>query len=119
MAKRFPKYGFRKGRFNRDHDLEKLNLGTVAYHLEKGHLNPDQPVTMKNLIEVGALSKITNGVKLLGKGSDKFTALKTPVTLEVTDASDKALGAVKEFGGSVKVVYRTKMILRKHLKPHK
>ncbi len=42
---------------------------------------------MKALIDAGVLSKITKGVKLLGKGSEKFSALKTPIALEVTDAS--------------------------------
>ena len=50
---------------------------------------------MKNLIEGGVLSKITNGVKLLGKGSDKFSALKKPITLEINDASGQAIEAVK------------------------
>ena len=38
MSRRFPKLGFRKHRFNRNEDLEKLNLGKLAYHIEKGHL---------------------------------------------------------------------------------
>ena len=119
MARRFPKYGFRKGRFNRDNELEKLNLGTIAYHLEKGHLNADRPITMKDLVDAGALTKIKKGVKLLGKGSDKFTALKTPISLEVNDASNTALDTVKAMGGSLKVIYRTDLLLRNHLKPHK
>jgi len=119
LTKRFPKFGFRKHRFNRNPDLEKLNLGTVAYHLEKGHLNAEAPITIKSLVDAGVLSKITNGVKLLGKGAEKFTALKTPVSMEINDASSEAIDAVKRTGGSLKVVYRTPLILRTHLKPHK
>mmetsp|Transcript_30637 Transcript_30637/g.37870 ORF Transcript_30637/g.37870 Transcript_30637/m.37870 type:complete len:101 (+) Transcript_30637:345-647(+) len=95
MMRRFPKFGFRKNRFNRNPELEKLNLGSLAYHIEKGHLNPDEPITMRGLVEAGVLSKITKGVKLLGKGSDKFSALKTPINLEITDASTEAINAVK------------------------
>ena len=107
MMRRFPKLGFRKQRFNRDADLTQLNLGKLAYHMEKGHLNTSQTITMKDLIDSGVLSKISTGVKLLGKGSDKFTALKTPITLEVSDASQQAIDAVKDLGGDLKVVYRT------------
>lgn len=87
MMRRFPKFGFRKQRFNRDEDLTQLNLGKLAYHIEKGHLDAQSPITMKSLIDAGVLSKINNGVKLLAKGSDKFSSLKTPINLEVTNAS--------------------------------
>ena len=107
MMKRFPKLGFRKHRFNRDTELEQLNLGKLAYHIEKGHIDTEKPISMKDLIDGGVLSKISNGVKLLGKGSDKFSALKTPITLEVSDASEQAIEAVKGLGGDLKVVYRT------------
>ena len=70
---------------------------------------------MKNLIEGGVLSKITNGVKLLGKGSDKFSALKKPITLEINDASGQAIEAVKSLGGDLKVIYRTPLVLKNHL----
>lgn len=119
MMKRFPKFGFRKHRFNRDPELSALNLGKLAYHIEKGHVNTEGTITMKDLVDAGVLSKINNGVKILGKGSDKFSTLKTPVTLEVTDASAQAIEVVKSMGGSLKVVYRTDLLLRNHLKPHK
>lgn len=103
MMRRFPKLGFRKYRFNRNPDLEQLNLGKLAYHIEKGHLNTESPITMKTLVDAGVLGKITNGIKLLGKGSEKFNALKTPVSLEVTDASSTAIEAIKSQGGNLKV----------------
>ena len=41
LHKRFPKFGFRKYRFNAktSQELEYLNLGKLAYHIEKGHLD--------------------------------------------------------------------------------
>ena len=88
MMKRFPKLGFRKHRFNKDIELTQLNLGKLAYHIEKGHIDTEKPITMKNLIDGGVLNKINNGVKLLARGGDKFSSLKKPITLEVTDASE-------------------------------
>ena len=74
---------------------------------------------MKHLIEAGVLTKIKNGVKLLNKGAEKFSQLKVPISLEVTDPSQDAINTVKDLGGSLKVVYRTPLLLRYHLKPHK
>ena len=58
MHKRFPKYGFRKHRFNRNIDLTPLNLGDLAYHIEKGHVDTDKPITMKDLVDSGVVTKI-------------------------------------------------------------
>ena len=41
MMRRFPKLGFRKHRFNKDDELTQLNLGKLAYHIEKGHIDAD------------------------------------------------------------------------------
>ena len=46
---------------------------------------------MKDLLDAGVVSKITHGVKLLGKGAEKFNALSMPVNIEISDASTEAL----------------------------
>ena len=73
MGLRFPKVGFRPHRFNNNEDLAPLNLGKLAYHLEKGQIDGSKPITMKDMLECGVLTKIKNGVKLLAKGSSKFS----------------------------------------------
>lgn len=103
MTRRFPKHGFRKYRFNAKQELTQLNLGTLAYHIEKGRLDTDKIITMKNLFDAGVLSKIPYGVKLLGKGADKFSELKLPISLEVSDASETAIDTVRNLGGELKV----------------
>ena len=89
MIKRFPKYGYRKHRFGAaaSKENEQLNLGKLAYHIEKGHVDTSKTITMRDLVEAGVLSKVQYGVKLLGKGAEKFTDLQTPVNLEISDAS--------------------------------
>ena len=74
---------------------------------------------MKALFEAGVVSKVSHGVKLLGKGFEKFQQLNTPITIEISDASKVAVDAVKAAGGSLKAEYRTPLILKNHLKPHK
>lgn len=45
--------------------------------------------------------------------------MQTPINLEVSDASHSAIEAVKTTGGNLNVVYRTPLLMRNHLKPHK
>ena len=119
MHKRFPKVGFSKNRFNRSEILTQLNLGKLAYHIEKGNLDTSKTIQMRDLLEAGVVSKIVHGVKLLSKGVEKFAALGKSVDLEISDASKGAIQAIQEKGGSLSVQYRTPLIMRNHLKPYK
>ena len=73
MKLRFPKRGFRARRFNNDSHLEPLNLERIAYFIEKGDIDPKETITMKLLFEKGVVTKIKNGVKILGKGANRIT----------------------------------------------
>jgi len=46
-------------------------------------------------------------------------ALTTPVTIEVTRASQPAIEAVEAMGGTITTVYHSRLALRALLKPHK
>ena len=118
LHKRFPKFGQSKNRFNNGENLEQLNLGKLAYHIEKGHLDTTKPIQMRHLLEAGVVSKVKDGIKLLSKGSSKFQALNIPLNLEISDASEHAIDVVSQKGGSLSVQYRTDLLLRNHLKPH-
>lgn len=72
MKLRFPKRGMRSGRFNNGVVLEPINLGKIAYFIEKGVLDPSAPITFKHLLETGILTKIKQGVKILGAGSSRL-----------------------------------------------
>jgi len=71
------------------------------------------------MFECGAVSKITHGVKLLGKGAEHIKALGMPITIEAGDATQGAIDSIKETGGSIRVLYRTPLLMRQHIKPHK
>ena len=62
----FPKRGFRANRFNTLESLESINLGKLAYFIQKGQLDPKETIYMKVLFETGIITKIKNGVKVLG-----------------------------------------------------
>jgi large subunit ribosomal protein L15 len=57
-----------KHRFNNGQTFEQLNLGKLAYHIEKGNLDTSKTIEMKDLLEAGVVSKVKDGVKILGKG---------------------------------------------------
>jgi hypothetical protein len=46
-------------------DLVKLNLGRLQEWIDKGRLNPSQPITMRDLLDSRACRGIKDGVKLL------------------------------------------------------
>ncbi len=119
LAKRFPKRGFRQNKFNIKKPLEQLNLGTLAYFIQKGKIDATKPITMKHLLETGCVTKIQYGVKLLSKGGEKLKALGVPINIEVSDSSASAIQIIKANGGSVQMKYRTPLIMRYFLKPHK
>jgi hypothetical protein len=74
---------------------------------------------MKDLLDAGVVSKIGDGVKVLGKGADRLKELGVKLDIEVSDASKAAIETVRDLGGSIKVEYRTPLLMRAHLQPHK
>lgn len=123
MSQRFPKRGFRTNRFNTKKELDKINLGKIAYYLEKRVLDPSEPITIKLLHQKGILHKIKHGVKVLGMGSERFELiakrLGASITMEVSDATQAAVDSIKATGGSVFMKYRTQLLMRQYLLPHK
>lgn len=76
-------------------------------------------ITQKDLKDAGVISKVKDGIKLLSKGVERFKELNVRLDLEIADASHTALEAIKEAGGSVSHKYRTELLMRQHLRPHK
>ena len=56
LAKRFPKRGFKGNKFNIKRPLEQLNLGRLAYFIEKGRVDITKTITMKDLFDCGCLT---------------------------------------------------------------
>ena len=119
LAKRFPKRGFKPNKFNIKRPLEQLNIGKLAYYITRGDIDAKKTITMKDLLNCGCLSQIKYGVKVLSKGAEKIKELGIPLHLEASDASLSAIEAIRATGGSIRVIYRTPLLMRHHLKPHK
>lgn len=98
--------------------------------IEKGRLDKSKPITLKDMYDAKVFKKSPFGIKLLArvyyfliliffiylKGVSKLTY---PIQIEVTSASQQAINLIKDAGGNVTCVYRTKLKLREHLKPEK
>merc|ERR1712070_1213036 len=72
-------------------------------------------ITIKDIHEANACGKVKHGVKLVGNGEH----LENPVNIEVTKASESAIKAVEDVGGSVTTVWLNRLALRAHMKPEK
>jgi hypothetical protein len=55
----------------------------------------------------------------LCKGGEKLKELGIPINIEVSDASASAIEVIKSTGGKISMQYRTPLLMRYHIKPHK
>ena len=81
-----------------------------------GAIDPSQTITVKSLVDAGIVKKVQFGVKLLGKGAHK---IDYPLNFELTDASKTAIQYVEKAGGSIKLIYRSRLKIKEHIHPHK
>jgi large subunit ribosomal protein L15 len=114
LWRKTPKIGYMPA-FIRD-PMEPLNLDVLQRAVDSGRIDVSKPVTMKTLVDAGLITKIEFGVKVLGRGADKFTA---KLDVEVSQVSKSAIKAIEDAGGSVKSVFYTELALRALLKPEK
>ncbi|KAJ2783754.1 YmL10, partial [Coemansia linderi] len=108
----FPKRGF-KNALRRE--LQPLNLDRIQHFINTGRLDPSKPITLREIYRSN-LVRFTDGVSLLARGSH---VLSTPITIEVSRASEAAIKRVEALGGRVVCVYHNRLALRALLHPHK
>jgi ribosomal protein L15 len=94
-------------------------LGKLSEWIEKGFISVKEPITIKTMYDSGVVTKVGPGLKLLGRGAERFKELGVPIHLECSDASQVVIDTIKEMGGSISVKYRTNLTMRNYLKPHK
>ncbi|PWY98715.1 ribosomal protein L15 [Testicularia cyperi] len=113
LTRRYPKRGF-----NNVHGqtFVPVNLDKIQHWIDRGLLNPSQPITAKELYETRCIHSLKDGVKILGEGA---THLEAPVNLVVSRASQSAIAAIEAAGGSIECRYYTPLSLRALVKPHK
>ncbi len=96
LHRRLPKRGFVNVLAK---DIGEINLSRVQAAIESKRLDSSKVITQEVLVEAGVLSKVRDGIKLLGMGE-----IKGKLAFEVYGASKSAIAAVEKAGGSVKVL---------------
>ncbi|CAO3595121.1 unnamed protein product [Absidia cylindrospora] len=113
LVKRLPKRGF----YNiHGKEYQELNLDRLQHWINTGRIDASQPITMKHLLDSRCIHKIEDGVKILSVGADTFT---TPITIEVSRASQKAIDAIEKAGGKITTRYYNALALRATVHPEK
>jgi len=116
LEDKVPKSGFHRPRLR----YKLLSLHRLQDVISSGRLPvpEDRPITVKDLFDhkILTLRQKYAGVMLMGRGASHF---KTPVKMEVQNASHQAIAAVEQAGGSVETVYYSRLTLRAKLKPEK
>jgi len=93
LHRRLPKRGF-TNIFKPDYQV--INTGRLEKAVAAGKLAAGDTVTPESLIQLGMLSKLGDGLRLLAKGE-----IKTALTIECAGASAAAVAAVEAAGGKI------------------
>lgn len=93
--------------------MSPVNLNRIQEWINAGRLNPNTPITVKELHESRCVHGIKDGVKLLARGA---ITLNTPIHIIVSRASSAAIEAVEKAGGTVTTRYYTKPSISRILK---
>jgi len=116
LTRRLPKHGFSRNGI-RD-KISYINLENLFYLIEKKRIDVNKLITIKDIFQARGISKVNDGVKLLGRGINKLNKFP-PLNIEVSYATKDVIEAIKKNGGSVICKYRTPLLLRYHIKPFK
>lgn len=95
--------------------FDYLNLSKLRYFIEKGRLDVRFPITQRHLHDSKCV-RVKNGVKLFNVNDYPFPY---KIDIEVMNADQSSIDAIKRVGGSVTIVYMEKINLRAHVKPYK
>ncbi|KAJ5130672.1 uncharacterized protein N7515_006711 [Penicillium bovifimosum] len=93
-------------------DMAVVNLDRIQYWIDQGRIDPNRPITMKELYDSKCTSRPIDGLKILGDGSE---ALKQPIHVVASRASASAIAAIEAAGGSVTTRYYTPSSIRRIL----
>ncbi len=93
LYRRLPKHGFNNIFRKR---YVAVNLDRLQRAIDAGKLDPAAPVTHDALKAAGVVTRLRDGVRLLGRG-----AIDRALTVEVAGASKSAVAAVEKAGGRV------------------
>jgi large subunit ribosomal protein L15 len=95
-------------------DMAPVNLDRIQQWIDQGRIDPNQPITVRELVQSRCIHQAKDGVKLLARGADG--ALKQPIHVVVSRASATAIAAVEAAGGSVTTRFYTRSSIQRILR---
>jgi len=116
VFRRLPKHGFRTKIFK--DDFSCINIQKILYLIHKGRLDASKPIGVKEIFYAGGVSKVVDGVKLLSRGAENLKMFPK-LDLVLQSATQKAIQAVNENGGSITITHGTRLYNRYLVKPGK
>jgi len=108
ITRRFPKRGF----FNQNcKTFAPVNLDRLQHWIDIGRLSfsRENPITARELLLSGCVHDVQDGIKVLADGA---VHLRTPIHIEVSRASQTAIRAIEQAGGSVVCKFYNVLALR-------
>ena len=105
LHRRLPKHGF-NNIFRKKYSI--INIGNIQSLIEAGKINNKVKINADSLLNDGIMSKLKDGIKLLGNGE-----LKSKIDIEVSVASNSAIKAVETLGGNITIIKNKKEIENK------
>ncbi len=105
LHRRLPKHGF-NNIFRKKYSI--INIGNIQSLIEAGKINNKVKINADSLLNDGIMSKLKDGIKLLGNGE-----LKSKIDIEVSVASNSAIKAVEALGGNISIIKNKKELENK------
>ena len=105
LHRRLPKHGF-NNIFRKKYSI--INIGNIQNLIESGKINNKVKINANSLLNDGIMSKLKDGIKLLGNGE-----LKSKIDIEVSVASNSAIKAVEALGGNISIIKNKKELENK------
>ena len=114
ITRRLPKYGMKKQNRNL---LNYCNINKIIYYMKRDWLqcSPDNYITIRDLVKVGAIKKPRFGVIILGKGLHEIEDFDKKIYIEVSNISENACKEIIKFGGMVRIKHRSPHQLKEHV----
>ena len=79
--------------------LNEVNLGRIQRAIDAGKLNAAEPITAESLMKAGIVTRLRDGVKILGEGE-----LTKKLTVAANRFSEGAKQKIEAAGGKAEVI---------------
>jgi len=98
LHRRLPKHGF-NNIFRKEYSI--IGLDVIQKAIDSGKIDEKKLINAQVLKEKGVITKVKDGIKLLGNGS-----IKSKIEIEVAAASNSAKDAIEKVNGKISIILK-------------